>query len=160
MGRREVSRAGLRLWWRVLQAVAELVDDAGEVPSAHITPSPDEPRSETWHCHEAGRRVLGVGCRGANGRWVEGGFVSGDMHRRAPGRVDGAAKEGFGRRQVARGREPAVQYLAIQINTAIQVVLCAQDLHVGLVHQPRADRPRTMPTNSIGQSWPELLDPA
>jgi hypothetical protein len=52
------------------------------------------------------------------------------------------------------------EHLAIEINTAIQVVPCAQDLHIGFVHQPRRDRPLAILADGIGQRGFELLDPA
>jgi hypothetical protein len=62
--------------------------------------------------------------------------------------------------QLPANREPAVQHLTIEINTAIQVVPFAQDLDVGLVHQPRHDRGLALLADGIGQCRSELLDPA
>ena len=100
---------------------------------------------------EAGRRVLGVGRPGADGAWVEGRFVGDDVLGNTTRRCDGSPEEGFGRWQVARGREPAVEHLAIEVNTAIQVVPLTQDLHVRLVHQPCRDRRLPMLADGIGQ---------
>jgi len=63
-------------------------------------------------------------------------------------------------RSRAGQRPQSVQHLAIEINAAIEVVPFAQDLHVGLVHQPRRGRPLAILAHGRGQGRPELLDPA
>jgi hypothetical protein len=50
--------------------------------------------------------------------------------------------------------------LAILVNAPIQVVPLAQDLHVRLIHQPGRAHWLPAPTDLLGQSGPELLDPA
>jgi len=109
---------------------------------------------------EAGRRVLGVGRPGADGARVKRRLVGDDVLGGTTGRFNGSSEESLGCRQVACDRQPTVKHLAIEVNTPIQVVPFAQDLHLGLVHQPRRYWPCAMLADDIGQRRSELLDPA
>src|SRR5579859_1336606 len=82
------------------------------------------------------------------------------MIGRAPGRTDRAAKERQSCSQVTRPRQPAVEYLTLQIDAATQVVRLAQDSHVRLIHQPRPAHWLPVPADLLRQRWAELLDPA
>ena len=76
---------------QALGAVDTLVTAHGAQAGLDVAVAPFAAVGRDHPVVEAGRRVLGVGCPGANGGWIERGFVGDYVHRRAFGRVDGAS---------------------------------------------------------------------